>query len=383
MSRPSNYLGAVVWQTFRNWRDAISFTDPLQQRQASLFQNILLFLLSISIVGLILMLISAPSATAALIGLAAYSTLIVGVIIAITVLRRGSISIAIYIICGLLIAIIATSLLAVGLYQGESTILSFTIPIVLCGLVVGRKGLFTVTLLCLASIGIVAVLESIGSPWAGIAQVGDMHPLGIFGSAATSLVAIGFLLDRFGTSLREAFASSKTREQELEALRFSLEQTVAERTASLQLELEHGERREQELAATLKELQTNQALVRDLSAPVLPVLPGVLVAPLIGSIDDQRASLFGQHILSQIEQQSTRYVIMDITGVPLVDTQVAQTLLRIASAVRLLGAEAFLVGVRPEVAQTLVALGARLDDIPTFADLREAVAVLARGNVTR
>jgi rsbT co-antagonist protein RsbR len=367
-----------VWQTFRNWRDSIRFADPLQQRQATLLQSILLLIMGLSIVGLLLTLVSAVSANAVLIGLAAYVILIAGVLIAISTLRRGHIDTAIYIICGLLIAIIATSLLAVGIHQGESTILSFAVPIVLCGLVVGRKGLVTVILLCLVSIGLIAVLESIGSPWVGIAQLSEMDPLGIFGSSATSLIAIGFLLDRFGTSLREALQSMKTREHELELLRASLEQTVTERTASLQFALDQGEQREEQLAIALQELRTNQAMVRDLSAPVLPVLPGVLLAPLVGTIDDERANVFAQNILSQVEQQSTRHVILDITGVPLVDTQVAQTLLKTASAVRLLGATTFLVGVRPEVAQTLVALGANLDDIPTYADLREAVAILAR-----
>ena len=130
-------------------------------------------------------------------------------------------------------------------------------------------------------------------------------------------------------------------------------------------------------------MQENRNLVRDMSSPVLPVLPGVLVAPLVGAIDDERAVAFEQNILSQVEQQRTRHVIFDITGVPLVDTQVAQILLRTASAVRLLGAQALLVGVRPEVAQTLVALGTRLDNIPTYSNLREAVAVLARTSKSR
>ncbi|NOK62979.1 MAG: STAS domain-containing protein [Chloroflexi bacterium AL-W] len=72
------------------------------------------------------------------------------------------------------------------------------------------------------------------------------------------------------------------------------------------------------------------------------------------------------------------FAIFDITGVPVVDTQVAQTLLEITKAIRLLGAQAILVGIRPEVAQTLVGLHVSLDSMTTYADLQEAIVTLLR-----
>jgi rsbT co-antagonist protein RsbR len=251
---------------------------------------------------------------------------------------------------------------------------------VLGGLLLGRRGLLTITILCAGCIGLVALLEAFLPQAVGFANAPAIPAIGLFLTASLIMAVLAFILDRFGTSLRSALESTRKREQELELLRESLEEAVAERTASLQAEIARSEQREARLAQALHALQVNQTLVRDLSSPVLPVLPGVLVAPLVGAIDTERAEVFSQNILAQVEQQRARHVIIDITGMPLVDTQVAQTLLRTADAVRLLGAEAILVGVRPEVAQTLVALGARLDNLPTYADLREAVTILASTN---
>lgn len=120
----------------------------------------------------------------------------------------------------------------------------------------------------------------------------------------------------------------------------------------------------------------NQDTLRELSAPILPVLPGVLVAPLIGTIDSRRAIVFMNNVLTMVAQEQARYIIFDVTGVPIVDTQVAQVLLQTANAARLLGAQVLLVGIRPEVAQTLVALNIRFDTFTAYVDLREAVIAL-------
>jgi anti-anti-sigma regulatory factor len=163
------------------------------------------------------------------------------------------------------------------------------------------------------------------------------------------LIAIlSLFLDRFGTSLRTALATTQAREQELDILRASLEATVAERTTSLQLALDEGAQREQRLASTLEDLRASQEAFRELSAPVIPVLPGVLIAPLVGALDSARATELTNNVLSMVEREHANQVIFDITGVPLVDTQVAQVLLQTTTAVRLLGAQAFLVGIRQQ-----------------------------------
>jgi anti-anti-sigma factor len=187
---------------------------------------------------------------------------------------------------------------------------------------------------------------------------------------------LGLFLDRFGTSLRKAFAGSLQRERELEQIRATLSEQVAEQTVSLQAALITSEQHAQSLASAINELRTSQETLRELSAPILPVMPGVLIAPVVGNIDTQRAETLTRNILAAVEQQRTHYVIFDISGVPLVDTQVAQALLQTTMAVQLLGAKALLVGVRPEVAQTLVLLGCNLNLLQPYPTLQEALAAL-------
>lgn len=137
------------------------------------------------------------------------------------------------------------------------------------------------------------------------------------------------------------------------------------------------------LTATLSEHEQQErrllALVAELSTPVIPVLAGVLVLPLVGAIDSQRAQQITEQVLHTVEQERAATIVIDITGVVAVDTQTAQLLLRTAQAVRLLGAEPLLVGISPEVAQTMVSLGVELRGLATFADLQAGLAyALAR-----
>jgi rsbT co-antagonist protein RsbR len=128
-------------------------------------------------------------------------------------------------------------------------------------------------------------------------------------------------------------------------------------------------------------LQEARNTVRDMSSPVIPVLDGVLVVPLIGAIDETRADELSENVLNAVERERARYVILDVTGLPIIDTHAARSLMQASHAVRLLGAQTMLAGIRPEVAQTLVSLGVDLSDVPAYAGLREAVAMLARNQV--
>jgi len=113
--------------------------------------------------------------------------------------------------------------------------------------------------------------------------------------------------------------------------------------------------------------------VRELSTPIVPVTREVLVLPLVGALDAQRAEQVIASLLKSIEEQRARVVIMDITGVPVVDTHVANYLLRAALAARLLGAEVILVGITPQVAQAVVGLGVDLSEIVTRSDLQSGI----------
>lgn len=176
---------------------------------------------------------------------------------------------------------------------------------------------------------------------------------------------------------RDRVLIAHTREQELKEVQQTQEALIAERTASLQEALQTVEQREAALAQTVAELQASKNTVRELSAPIIPVLQGVLVAPLIGSIDTIRAITFQTNVLQMVESWKAHSVVFDVTGVPVVDTQVSQVLLETADAVRMLGATVSLVGVRPEVAQTIVGLGIDLSGIPSYPDLQAAVQNLS------
>ena len=116
-----------------------------------------------------------------------------------------------------------------------------------------------------------------------------------------------------------------------------------------------------------------RGLIRRLSTPVIQVWDEVQVLPLIGVIDSTRAQQMTEQLLERIVDGQARVVIIDITGVPTVDTAVADHLLKTAKAAGLVGAKAILVGISPQVAQTLVRLGVSLAEIETYADMRSGL----------
>ena len=363
-------------QKVRDWLNNLPFHDPLQQRQAKLLQLMLLLILGTCIIGLPLGLLTANgSATVNPPGLS-YPLLFLCTLGALIALRRGQFNIAIgLVILGSLLAI-GIALVGVGLYQSSVILLSFSAPITLAGLVLGRRGLFFTSGSSILVVAAVALLQTYAPALVGFAPSSNTAPLALAAIFALIVAVLGLFLDRFGSSLRDALSIAQAREQDLERLRASLEDTVRGRTAELQQALEEGEQREARLTRILEDLNISQATVRELSAPVMPVLPGVLVAPLICTLDYTRATTLTDNVLSMVERENAQSVIFDITGVPIVDTQVAQVLLQAAAAVRLLGAQTMIVGIRPEVAQTLVALHVDLGTVRSYPDLRSAVEAL-------
>jgi rsbT co-antagonist protein RsbR len=113
--------------------------------------------------------------------------------------------------------------------------------------------------------------------------------------------------------------------------------------------------------------------LQELSAPLIPVFDGITVMPLIGTIDTERAKQIMENLLSGAVRHRSEVVLIDITGVPVVDTMVAHHIIQAAEAVRLIGAKCMLVGIRPEIAQTIVNLGINLDEIITKNTLKKGV----------
>jgi len=113
----------------------------------------------------------------------------------------------------------------------------------------------------------------------------------------------------------------------------------------------------------------------ELSTPVVKLWEGVLALPMIGTLDSQRTQVVMESLLERIVETGSEIAIIDITGVPTVDTLVAQHLLKTVTAIRLMGADCIISGVRPQIAQTIVHLGLDLQGIVTKANLADALAV--------
>jgi len=118
-------------------------------------------------------------------------------------------------------------------------------------------------------------------------------------------------------------------------------------------------------------LSLQRVALQELSAPLIPVMDNITIMPLVGTIDTERAKLIMENLLDGVMKHNSEVVLIDITGVPVVDTMVAHHIIQAAEAVRLVGSTCILVGIRPEIAQTIVNLGIDLGKFPTKSSLRK------------
>ena len=126
-------------------------------------------------------------------------------------------------------------------------------------------------------------------------------------------------------------------------------------------------------------MESREAIIREqqesmleLSTPVVELWKGILAIPLIGSLDSNRTQIVMEALLEKIVQTESDLAIIDITGVPTVDTMVAQHLLKTVTAAKLMGAKCIISGIRPQIAATIVHLGVELGDVVTKASLADA-----------
>lgn len=121
-------------------------------------------------------------------------------------------------------------------------------------------------------------------------------------------------------------------------------------------------------------IKSQQRTLDELSTPLIPINDSIVIMPLIGSMDSRRAQNVLDSLLNGIAESRSTTLILDITGVAMVDTQVANVLLRATEAVKLLGANTIITGIRPEVAQTLIHLGVDLSNLRTLSSLQSGIA---------
>lgn len=128
-------------------------------------------------------------------------------------------------------------------------------------------------------------------------------------------------------------------------------------------------------------IRRQQKDIMEMSTPVIKLWDSILAVPLIGTLDSARTQIVMESLLQEIVRTGSKIAILDITGVPTVDTQTAQHLIKTVSAARLMGADCIISGIRPQIAQTIVHLGVDIFDVPTKATMADAVKdALARLN---
>lgn len=127
-----------------------------------------------------------------------------------------------------------------------------------------------------------------------------------------------------------------------------------------------------------KTIDLQKIALQELSAPVIPIFEEISIMPLVGTIDTERAQLIMENLLTGVVRHRSEVVLIDITGVPVVDTMVAHHIIQAADAVRLVGAKCMIVGIRPEIAQTIVNLGIDLNHITTTSTLQKGMGEALR-----
>ncbi|CAN90894.1 anti-anti sigma factor protein [Sorangium cellulosum So ce56] len=143
----------------------------------------------------------------------------------------------------------------------------------------------------------------------------------------------------------------------------------------LRNEVAEREKTELALREKLELIQQQETALSAMVAPIIQVWDGVLTVPVMGGLDNQRASALMERLLGAIVDSQTRSVILDLTAVEAVDTSTADHLIRIVRAVELLGARVVVTGIRPAVAQTVVSVGMDLDRMITLRNLQEGLKV--------
>ncbi|GAB4206894.1 MAG: hypothetical protein OHK0022_34490 [Roseiflexaceae bacterium] len=359
-----------VWQ----WLSDTPLTDPIERKQAVLVRTLLLLVLLTTLCGLALPnMVALPFSTVLLLDgviLLNVPTALAGL----WLLRRGHFRRAVLTTSLGIALMLCVVMVTTGLRDGAAVLFACSLPIVLAGMLAGRRELLLTAGLCGSGMLVTLILERAGSPLVGIAIPKSGDPtVGVFGGFLVATVALGWFVLRSGEALREALEAAQQRERRLEQLRDSLEQTVAERTAHLRASLDEIECRAAQQAALLAENDSQRQLIRQLSVPVLPVDARTLVMPLVGALDSARLVALRERALEAIGQNAARQIILDVSGVPVIDQEVARGLVEVVRATALLGAQTLLVGIRPEVAQALVALGIELGNVRTYRDLSGAL----------
>ena len=214
-----------------------------------------------------------------------------------------------------------------------------------------RITLLTATICALLAILVLGLPQPLPAPTEASSLLEFIKAL----SAGAIIMVIWLIADRYTNAHSEALALVEQRAAEAEAARAEAEAARAEA--------------EVRNADQLRLLE----LVQSLELPIITIGPGVLVAPLVGNLDSRRVDAIQRRLLATVSQQRAHTVVLDVTGISVIDTAVARALINTAQAVRLLGAQTIMSGISASIAQTLVSLGVGFETIQTVRDLGQAL----------
>jgi len=188
---------------------------------------------------------------------------------------------------------------------------------------------------------------------------------------ALSLASVGAFDEAIGLSGALTEDRFGALEESLLVLLRELKQTREEHDKAMS-DLEASRRDLEEQLATV---ERQRIAIRELSVPIIDIWDDVITLPLVGAIDSARAAEMTEKLLQRISDRGAEYVIIDLTGVDVVDTMTAAHLVRLTHAAKLLGARCILTGVRPDVARTLVDIGVHLGGLMTLRTLKDGLRV--------
>lgn len=222
-------------------------------------------------------------------------------------------------------------------------------------------------IMLVAGAALLAVTVALG--WSLMFPSVVTRPLAILRDAAVRL-ADGDLSVRVGSDRSDELGALA---QSFDRMATTIEHQMGDLTAqyaAASLARDEAEAARRQSAEQLALIESQRALISEMSVPILPLTGDILVMPLVGSLEGNRLGTVRERALEAIERSRARYLILDITGVPIVDTSVAQGLIQVTQAARLLGTQVILVGIRPEVAQAVVGLGISLSSVITRSTLQ-------------
>jgi rsbT co-antagonist protein RsbR len=180
----------------------------------------------------------------------------------------------------------------------------------------------------------------------------------------------------FQVRMHEMLAQTAAAKRSLQQAYDSLEVLVEERTRSLHEAMSEAQTQSRQASILQAETEAHRLALQMLSTPVLPIGFGTLVVPLVGVFDQERMLSMQERILTELQKQARIFIVLDITGLTVVDNDVANGLIKIAQAVNYMGTKIILAGVRPELAQAIISNGTYLEGMQTVTTLEEGLELV-------